>query len=143
MAEIQNQDEFETSSSFSSINVTPFVDVVLVLLVIFMITAPALLKELIDIKLPETKTSDNLTAETVGIAINKESQILMNGILVDEVTLVNEIKNKLVLNSELQGVLSADIQLPYGQVVKVIDLLKQAGLNKFAVQIEKEKTEKE
>jgi biopolymer transport protein ExbD len=140
MAEIfsSNDESDDSSSSFSSINVTPFVDVVLVLLVIFMITAPALMKELIDIKLPQTMTSDLSKAETLGIAINKESQILLNGILVTETELKSEIQNKIQNNPEIQGLISADVLIPYGQVVKLIDLLKQSGLNRFAVQIEKD-----
>lgn len=136
-----NEESDDSSSSFSNINVTPFVDIVLVLLVIFMITAPALMKELIDIKLPQTMTSDLSKSETVGIAINKEAQILLNGVLVTEAELKLEIQNRIQTNPEVQGLISADVLLPYGEVIKLIDVLKQAGLNRFAVQIEKQNTE--
>ena len=133
--DFENNDE---GSTFSSINITPFVDVMLVLLVIFMITAPLLVKDLIDIKLPKTTTSDGQKSETIGIAINKEAQILLEGRLVDDENLKIIIQEKIKLNPDLQGVISADVNLPYGKVVHVIDVLKLAGLEKFAVQIEKE-----
>lgn len=139
-------DASENSSSFSSINVTPFVDVVLVLLVIFMITAPMLIKDMIDLNLPKTATSDGQKAETIGIALNKEGQILLNGVLVDDETLKiqvqelvkNQLQNHPQNSGQIQGVISADVDLTYGKVVKVIDILKLAGLEKFAIQIEKE-----
>lgn len=130
-------DEFD-SGTFSSINVTPFVDVMLVLLVIFMITAPMLIKDIIDIRLPKTATSDGQKAEILGIAINKDGQVLLNGVLVDDEALKSQVKDTLDRNPHAQGVISADVELAYGKVVKVIDQLKMAGLEKFAVQIEKE-----
>jgi biopolymer transport protein ExbD len=134
-----DQDD-STGGGFSSINVTPFVDVMLVLLVIFMITAPMLIKDIIDIKLPKTVTSDGQKAELIGIAINKDGQVLLNGNLVDEENLKSQVKEMLAVSPNTQGVISADVELPYGKVVRVIDQLKLAGLDKFAVQIEKEET---
>jgi biopolymer transport protein ExbD len=133
-----NQDDV---GGFSSINITPFVDVMLVLLVIFMITAPMLIKDIIDIRLPKTATSDGQKAETMtlGIAINKEEQILLNGVLVDDENLKSQVQDLVKSNTSVQGIISADVNLPYGKVVRLIDMLKMAGLEKFAVQIEKEK----
>ena len=68
-----SQSDSESTQVMSGINITPFVDVVLVLLVIFMITAPALVKEMIDIKLPKTSTSDGQVLQTLGIALNTET----------------------------------------------------------------------
>jgi biopolymer transport protein ExbD len=143
MAASFEQDDHDDSTiggGFSSINVTPFVDVMLVLLVIFMITAPMLIKDIIDIKLPKTATSDGQKAELIGIAINKDGQVLLNGTLVDDENLKSQVKEMLAINPNTQGVISADVELPYGKVVRVIDQLKLAGLDKFAVQIEKEET---
>lgn len=138
-ASFEQEDHDEAvGGGFSSINVTPFVDVMLVLLVIFMITAPMLIKDIIDIKLPKTATSDGQKAELIGIAINKEGQVLLNGVLVDEDNLKSQVKQMLEVNPNTQGVISADVDLPYGKVVRVIDQLKLAGLEQFAVQIEKE-----
>lgn len=130
--------EDESTTIVSGINITPFVDVVLVLLVIFMITAPALVKEVLEIRLPKSSTGDGQVIQTFGVAINKEGLILLNGTLIDEDSLKNKIKETIQKSQDLQAIISADKEVPYGRVVYVIDVLKSSGLEKFAVQIEKE-----
>lgn len=122
----------------SSINITPFVDVVLVLLVIFMITAPILVKDILEIKLPKAASGDGQVVQTLGVAVNKDGNILLNGVLADEEALKSAAAAALAENSQAQAIVSADSEVVYGKVVHVIDLLKTAGLNRFAVQIEKE-----
>jgi len=124
----------------TAINITPFVDVVLVLLVIFMVTAPMLVKNVLDLKLPTAASGDGPVLQTLGVAINRNGNILLNGSLADEAQLERIVKETLGQNPEAQAILSADVEVPYGSVVKVIDLIKSAGLNKFAVEIiQKEK----
>ncbi len=135
-AEFNNDSDEQT---FASINVTPFVDVVLVLLVIFMITAPALVKDIIDIKLPKTNSGDGKIMQTLGVAVNRDGNILLNGVLTDDEGLKTAAVEAVKQNSDSQAIISADVDVPYGRVVKVIDLLKTSGLEKFAVQIEQEK----
>ncbi len=137
----QNQDfnaDSDATSIMSSINITPFVDVVLVLLIIFMITAPALVKEVMDIRLPKTASGDGQVMQTLGVAINKDGNILLNGQVTDEEGLKNTVKATLANSQDAQAIISADINVSYGRVVKVIDLLKTSGLEKFAVQVERE-----
>ncbi len=126
-------------STFASINVTPFVDVVLVLLVIFMITAPALVKDIINIKLPKTSTGDGQVTQTLGVAINRDGNILLNGAITDDEGLKAAALEALKTNPDAQAIITADVDVSYGRVVKVIDILKTSGLEKFAVQIEPEK----
>ncbi|MCB0368505.1 MAG: biopolymer transporter ExbD [Bdellovibrionales bacterium] len=133
-----NNDSSNDSGLMTSINITPFVDVVLVLLVIFMITAPMLMKDILEVRLPKTQTSDGQALQTLGVAVNKNGNILLNGQLTDEAGLIEVVKSTLAKNSEAQAIISADMEAYYGKVVKVIDILKSSGLNKFAVQIEKE-----
>lgn len=123
---------------FNDINITPFVDVVLVLLVIFMVTAPVMMKEELKVNLPKTLTSD-LTSKSasIGVAVTKEGQIVLAGkVLSDEA--FNEELALLSANSpETQFLISADIETRHGDVVKVIDSLKKNNLNRFALQVEK------
>ncbi len=128
----------EASTIMTGINITPFVDVMLVLLVIFMITAPALVKEVMDIRLPKTASSDGQIMQTLGVAINKDGNILLNGQITDEENLKKSIQETLAKSQDAQAIISADVDVSYGRVVKVIDLLKSSGLEKFAVQIERE-----
>ncbi len=126
----------------SGINVTPFVDVVLVLLVIFMVTAPLLVKDILDVKLPKTKSGDGQVVQTLGVAVNRSGQILLNGNITDEAGLQLAVKSTLAQHPDAQAIIAADVEVPYGKVVRVIDLLKTSGLEKFAVQIERDETDK-
>lgn len=127
------------SPPLSEINVTPFVDVVLVLLVIFMVTAPTMMRDSIGIKLPKAGSSDtNQSVHSIGIAVNAQGQIILNGATVTLMELANTIINELKAFPNSQALISADNDTKHGDVVRVIDSVKKAGLSKFAIQIQKE-----
>jgi biopolymer transport protein ExbD len=121
----------------SQINVTPFVDVVLVLLVIFMVTAPIIAKDMMNVRLPKTESGDGKGISTLGVSVNREGQILLNGVPVTEEALSSEVKKALVENKEAQAIIAGDVETQYGNIVRVIDIIKSAGLNKFAIQVER------
>lgn len=123
-------------SEISGINITPFVDVVLVLLVIFMVTAPALMKDVIGLQLPKAQSGDGKVMQTLSIAVTKQGQLLVNGAVTNEESLVNEAKSGLLKNRDLQVIISADKEAKHGDVVHAVDLVKTAGVAKFAFQIE-------
>ena len=132
----------DNDEGINDINITPFVDVVLVLLVIFMVTAPVMLKESLKVNLPKTLTSDISTkAESIGIAITKEGQVLLNGKLLSSESLNLELKRLSKDAPMTNFLISADTETRHGDVVKMIDLLKKNNLNRFALQVEKIKTE--
>jgi biopolymer transport protein TolR len=120
----------------TGINVTPFVDVVLVLLVIFMVTAPILAKDVIQIKLPKTVAGDGKGLSPIGVAINRQGQILLNGELLSEESLTEQMKQALAVDDQVQAIISADVDVNYGLVAKVIDLVKTSGVTRFAIQVE-------
>lgn len=122
----------------NGINVTPFVDVVLVLLVIFMLTAPLLVQDALKVQLPKSGSSDQKSSSSVGLSITKEGLFLWNGIALDESVLLQKIKEEAAKNSETQVLISADTKAQHGFVVKAIDLVKKGGLNKFALQVERQ-----
>jgi biopolymer transport protein ExbD len=128
----------EENDGINEINITPFVDVVLVLLVIFMVTAPAMIKESLKVNLPKTLTSDITTkASSIGIAITKEGQVVLAGRLLSEEALREEFARISKDAPETNFLLSADTEARHGDVVRVIDLLKKNNLNRFALQVEK------
>ncbi len=127
----------ENDDLISAINVTPFVDVVLVLLVIFMVTAPALVKDTLGIKLPKATSGDGKTSQALGVAVTKQGQILLNGALVTPENLTQAVQDALRNNPEAQAIISADVDARHGDVIQAIDLIKTAGLSRFAVQIER------
>jgi biopolymer transport protein TolR len=121
----------------SQINVTPFVDVVLVLLVIFMVTAPIIAKDILKLNLPKTAAVDSKSMSQLAVAVNKQGQILLNGTLTTEENLREQVIVNLKAQPDIQAIISADQGTEYGNVVRVIDIIKTAGLNKFAIQVEK------
>ncbi len=123
----------------AAINVTPFVDVVLVLLVIFMVTAPALMKDVLGLNLPKSASTDQKAVASLGIAITKTGQVLYNGNVVTLDTLATEVKKAKEANPETQAIIAADEDSRHGDLVLVIDTIKSVGLNKFALQIKKSK----
>jgi biopolymer transport protein TolR len=117
----------------SDINVTPFVDVMLVLLVIFMVTAPMMMQG-VDVALPET-TSQPLAAkkENLVITINNQNQIFINNYKV-EIDFLQEKLNKILEGRDNREVyLRADREISYGFVVRVMAEIKAAGVDKLGM----------
>lgn len=122
----------------SEINVTPFVDVMLVLLIIFMVTAP-MLNQGVEVDLPKTKTVETLPedSDSLLLTVKKDGKILLDEyeVQVDDLgaQLDRAVKNK---NKLLY--LQADTETPYGLVVKVMAAVKEAGIERLGVVAEKE-----
>lgn len=128
----------KNTGPISSINVTPFVDVVLVLLVIFLVTAPTYMQDALGIKLPEASASrDKKVYSTVGVSVNKQGQFLFEGQMVSVEVLEEKIKQKVSTDPEARAIISADQGALHGDVVRAIDVIRTAGLSKFAIQIQK------
>lgn len=117
----------------SDINVTPFVDVMLVLLVIFMVTAPMMMQG-VDVSLPET-TSEPLIAkkENLIITINTKNQIFINNYQIDLDYLQEKLKKILEGRENREVYLRADREIPYGFVVSVMAEIKAAGVDKLGM----------
>ena len=114
----------------SEINVTPLVDVMLVLLVIFMVTAP-LMQQGVDINLPRAKGKELPPEERIAIVIKKDRTIYMN----DTPVTMTAMKQKLEAMSKMNPniFLKADKDVPYGLVVEVMGEIKEAGIEKLGM----------
>lgn len=127
----------DDSEGINDINITPFVDVVLVLLVIFMVTAPMMVKETMNIKLPKGKATEKSATKTMAVAISKAGQVLINGEIVDNNLLLDEAMRIRKDFPEVQVLISADKEAKHGDVINVLDQIKLAGISNFAFQVEK------
>lgn len=114
----------------SEINIIPLVDVMLVLLIIFMITAP-LLQQGIDVNLPQAKGRDLPPEERVSIVIKKDRRIYIN----ETPMSISQMRQRLNAISKLNPsvFLKADKDVPYGFVVEVMGEIKQAGIEKLGM----------
>lgn len=114
--------------ALSEINVTPFVDVMLVLLIIFMVTAP-LLQQGIDVDLPEAKGKEMSPAERTIITVKKDGKIYLDKASVTMDTLSATLSK----NRNREVFLKADKDVPYGMVVTVMGELRSIGIEKLGM----------
>ena len=121
-----------TQTAMSDINVTPLVDVVLVLLIIFMVTAPVL-QSGIEVSVPKTRTVKEITEERMVISINKQQRVFLGN---DPIN-INEIKAKLrqrIRDPQNQSVfIRADEDVPFGAFATVMDAIKGAGITNVSI----------
>lgn len=126
----------------SDINVTPLVDVMLCLLVIFMVTTSYVVADSLKVDLPEAATGDSTEPSVVMITytVDKASgarQLYLNGDKADEPALRAHIKKvKAEGKKDVQAVIAADKMASHGEVIHLIDVVKQEGIIKFALNID-------
>ena len=117
----------------SDINVTPFVDVMLVLLIIFMVTAPMMMQG-VEVNLPQTTTKNIKTREDpLILTINKKGEIFLEKHRIRLEGLETKIKAIFKYRRDKEVLLRADKDVPYGFVIKVIARVKSAGINKLGM----------
>ncbi len=123
----------QNNGYIAQINVTPFVDVMLVLLIIFMITAP-LLTQGVDVDLPETETVRTLPedSDTLVLTVDKDKKILLDSYELELETMSRHLK-KIVTDKNQILYLKADKGVPYGFVVKVMSGIKEAGIQRLGI----------
>jgi biopolymer transport protein TolR len=126
----------------NEINVTPFVDVMLVLLIIFMVTAP-LMTQGVEVDLPTTRTVKNLPqdSEHLVLTVKKNGALFLDEYQVGEDELEDHLK-RLVAGQKKQLFLRADKEVAYGTVVRVMGEIKAAGIDKLGIVAEQPRQEK-
>ncbi len=133
MAGAQQQDDEE----IVAINVTPLVDITLVLLIIFMVTASFIVKETVEVDLPKAANINETVQGLVNIVMDKDSKLFFDGAEVSEAQMKSRIEEALKKDKETRAIISADQALNYGRVMGLIDVIKGQGIAKFALNIQK------
>ena len=124
--------ERRTPTAMADINVTPFVDVVLVLLIIFIITAPMMIRG-IDVKVPKTETKTVEAEERLILTVTKDGRIYLGEQSVKMPALERYLSGVQRRNPQAAVFLRADAEAQYGAVVQVMDAVKKAGIDRLGM----------
>src|SRR4029077_8142264 len=130
--------EDDSGRMIVDINVTPLVDITLVLLIIFMVTASLIVNPAIKVDLPKAASGTETTKSTLALTLNKEGVLFLNGERSSDEGVVRFIGRELPKNPQLQAIIAADKVVPHGDVIHVIDLVKRSGVHKFAISTDRE-----
>jgi biopolymer transport protein ExbD len=134
------EDEEAGTGLIADINVTPLVDITLVLLIIMMVAAPIIANNpSIKVELPKAATGDETQKSTLAFTLTKPEggqagyQLFLNGEKVDEGKARQVVAASVEKNKDIQAVIAADKGIAYGDVMHIVDLVKALGVHKFAM----------
>jgi biopolymer transport protein ExbD/biopolymer transport protein TolR len=122
----------QTRSSLAEINITPLVDVVLVLLIIFMITAPVL-QSGIEVAVPKTRTVKEITEQRLVVTIDRDQQVFLGDRMINVHELAQKLRQAGADPAHQVIYLRADERVPFGAFASVMDAVKQAGITNISI----------
>jgi len=120
----------------TEINVTPLVDIMLVLLIIFMLTANIITQQSIEVELPNAVTGETVESTTVAFTIDSEANVFLNGEATNEAQMRDALPILVKESDDIQAIIAADKSVSHGKVIWLIDLIRQLGIEKFALNID-------
>lgn len=123
----------------AEINIVPFVDIILVVLIIFMVTTPFIMKPSLNVQLPEAGSGEETAPSKFSISISKSGEYALNGEPMSVEDIKKQAQTQSADNPNIQAIISADKDVPHGNVVSAIDAVKSGGIKRFAITIEKKK----
>jgi biopolymer transport protein TolR len=128
----------DNEEEITGINVTPLVDIVLVLLIIFMVTANFIVRDTMEVDVPRAAHGGETVEGLISVVMDKEGKLFFNGAPVAEPDLLQQAADAVKEQPETRALITADKTLPYGNVMRLIDLLKGQGIVKFAHNVERD-----
>lgn len=120
----------------AEINVTPLVDIMLVLLIIFMLTAHLIAKQAIEVELPRASQSSTLPPTTISVTLTRDGALYLNGVTTTPDALRSAVKDAVAKDPKTQAIIVGDKAVSHGRVVWVLDTIKSLGITSFAIQID-------
>lgn len=127
----------DNDEPIADINIVPFVDIILVVLIIFMVTTPFIMKPSISVNLPKAGSGEDTTPSELTITINAAGALSLNGKSTTEEAINAYAKDLAGKRPDVQAIISADKDVTHGRVVSIIDAVKSGGVKKFAITIDK------
>jgi len=132
---------FDTGSGdddiIAGINITPLVDIILVVLIIFMVTTSYIVKEQIKVDLPRAASGEAEVTSTLTFKVSKDGEYFLDGNQTSLDNIGATVKTRVAEEPTIRAIIAADKGVEYGSVIDLIDTIKQNGLEKFALNIEK------
>jgi biopolymer transport protein ExbD len=122
----------------AEINIVPFVDIVLVLLITFMLTSSAIVRASIPVELPTAASADSIANSSLNVVLERSGGLFLDGKPTTPRDLAAHVARASWKDERLQAVISADRGIEYGRVVHVIDIVKSNGIKTFALNIQRE-----
>ncbi len=122
--------------TIAGINVTPLVDVVLVLLVILMVSSTYIVAQTLKVQLPRSKASDGTAEKPLTVTILRGGSLRLDDLPASEAAVVTRVTEAFVRDPEMSLVVSADREVQHGDVVHLLDIAKQVGVTKFAINVQ-------
>ena len=122
----------------ASINMVPFIDICLVLLIIFMVTSSYIVRSAIEVELPQAASGTSVVPTTLAIEVRSNGEVLLNGALIALSQVESTTRSLVEAEPELQAIIAGDRSVDYGRVIDVVDAIKLAGIRSFALNIERE-----
>jgi biopolymer transport protein ExbD len=119
----------------TSINVTPLVDITLVLLIIFMVTAKLMVDPQLPVKLPNAETGEQRPPAPLTVVIEKSGALIVDGAPMNEARLRDLARMRKVGHPDLNVLIAADLSTQHGRVVRVMDLLRREGISQFGISV--------
>ena len=121
----------------ADINITPFVDIILVVLIIFMVTATTIAQSSIKVNLPEAASGEATESTSLGLTLLPDGQLLLDGHETTPDALRRAIREAKRESEDVICLIAADKAVAHGRVVWLLDLVKSEGVAKFAINIDK------
>ena len=122
----------------TDINITPLVDVVLVLLVVLMVVSTYIVAQAMRVELPRAATLEEVNQNPLTLTILRDGSILLNDRNVIEANLQEELLIAFRSSPDLPMIISADRTVPHGRVVQFVDVARRVGATRFAIKVEEE-----
>lgn len=125
----------EDEDGITSINITPLVDVFLVLLILVMISSSLLQSREIPVSIPKAASAGEAAPKASGLTMDFEQRVYLDGLPADSAAVASGLRAKVALDSTHQVLVAADERLPYREIVRLLDWVKGAGVRKYALKV--------
>lgn len=129
--------KLDDDDGITEINITPFVDVMLVLLVIFLVASVYIVKDAVEVDLPKASKASEVAETTLSVVIDKGGAMYLNGNPTTAAAIASACQAAAAENPNSQAIIAADNEVRHGDVVRVIDLVRTNGLSRFAINVKR------